>query len=74
MLQLVVEGPSDKEIAATLGISRSTASDHVASIRVKLGAPSRASASALAVRSGLLTGHRTPRRVRLTPQFWGWRD
>ena len=55
VLRLVVEGLSDKEIAAALGISHATASDHVASIRAKLGVPSRAAASALAVRGGLLT-------------------
>jgi DNA-binding CsgD family transcriptional regulator len=55
VLRLVVEGLSDKEIAAVLGISRSTASDHVAAIRHKLGTPSRAAASALAVRGGLLS-------------------
>ena len=54
VLRLVVDGLSDKEIAAVLAISHSTASDHVASIRAKLGVPSRAAASALAVRSGLL--------------------
>ena len=55
LLRLVDEGLSDKEIAAVLAISRSTASDHVASIRAKLGVPSRAAASALAVRNGLLS-------------------
>jgi excisionase family DNA binding protein len=55
VLRLVVDGRSDKEIAIILGISRATASDHVASIRAKLGVPSRAAASALAVRNGLLS-------------------
>jgi non-specific serine/threonine protein kinase len=55
VLRLVVDGLSDKEIAAALGISHATASDHVASIRAKLGVPSRAAASALAVRGGLLS-------------------
>jgi excisionase family DNA binding protein len=55
VLRLVVEGLSDKEIAAVLGITRATASDHVASIRAKLGAPSRTAAAAMAVRSGLLS-------------------
>jgi DNA-binding CsgD family transcriptional regulator len=55
VLRLVVDGLSDKEIAVILGISRATASDHVASIRAKLGVPSRAAASALAVRNGLLS-------------------
>jgi excisionase family DNA binding protein len=55
VLRLLVEGLADKEIATVLGISRSTVSDHVASIRAKLGVPSRAAASALAVRGGLLS-------------------
>ena len=55
VLRLVVDGLSDKEIAASLGIAHATASDHVAAIRVKLGVPSRAAASVVAVRSGLLS-------------------
>ena len=55
VLRLVDDGLSNKEIATVLAISRSTASDHVASIRTKLGVPSRAAASALAVRNGLLS-------------------
>jgi non-specific serine/threonine protein kinase len=55
VLCLLVEGLSDKEIAVALGISRATVSDHASAIRAKLGVPSRAAASALAVRNGLLT-------------------
>ena len=55
VLRLLVEGLSDKEIAAALGISRATVSDHASAIRAKLGVPSRAAASALAVRNGLLS-------------------
>jgi DNA-binding NarL/FixJ family response regulator len=55
VLRLLVEGLSDKEIAAALGIARATVSDHVSAIRAKLGVPSRAAASALAVRNGLLS-------------------
>jgi DNA-binding CsgD family transcriptional regulator len=55
VLRLLVDGLADKEIAVTLGISHSTVSDHVAAIRAKLGVPSRAAATALAVRSGLLS-------------------
>ena len=55
VLRLLVEGLSDKEIAAVLGIARATVSDHASAIRAKLGVPSRAAASALAVRSGLLS-------------------
>lgn len=53
VLQLVAHGLSDKEIAVELGIARYTASNHVASIRVKLGISSRAALAALAVRDGL---------------------
>ena len=55
VLGFVVEGLSDKEIAAILGISRATVSSHMAAARAKLGVPSRAAASALAVRNGILT-------------------
>jgi DNA-binding NarL/FixJ family response regulator len=55
VLRLLVDGLADKEIAATLGISHSTVSDHVAAIRAKLGVSSRAAATALAVRGGLLS-------------------
>jgi non-specific serine/threonine protein kinase len=54
VLRLLVVGWSDKEIAAALGISRRTASSHVATIRAKLDAPSRAAAVALAVRDQLI--------------------
>jgi len=54
VLRLLAAGSSDKEIAAALGISRTTASNHVASIRDKLRVPSRAAAAALAVRGGLV--------------------
>jgi predicted ATPase/DNA-binding CsgD family transcriptional regulator len=54
VLRLLVDGLSDKEIAAELGISRHTASNHLTAIRDKLGVPSRAAAVALAVRDGLI--------------------
>ena len=47
-------GLSDKEIAAALGITRYTASNHVTAIRDKLGVPSRAAAAAIAVRDHLV--------------------
>ncbi|MBA2519792.1 MAG: AAA family ATPase [Chloroflexia bacterium] len=53
VLRLVAAGHSDREIAATLFISRRTASEHVGHILHKLGARSRADASAFAVRLGL---------------------
>jgi DNA-binding CsgD family transcriptional regulator len=53
VLRLVVEGRSDREIAATLFVSRHTAANHVASILAKLELPSRAAAAGYAVRHGL---------------------
>jgi DNA-binding NarL/FixJ family response regulator len=54
VLQLMADGLADKAIAAALGISRRTASKHVAAVRAKLGAESRTAAVSLALRQGLL--------------------
>jgi DNA-binding CsgD family transcriptional regulator len=54
VLRLLVLGWSDKEIAASLSIGRRTVSNHVATIRDKLAAPSRAAAAAVAVRDHLV--------------------
>jgi PAS domain S-box-containing protein len=54
VLQLVVEGRSDKEVASILGITRMTASKHVARILRKLKASSRTEAGVRAVREGLI--------------------
>jgi predicted ATPase/DNA-binding CsgD family transcriptional regulator len=54
VLRLLIDGHSDKEIAATLGMSRRTASSHVATIRAKLDASSRSAAVAIAVRNHLV--------------------
>jgi len=54
VLRLLVRGWSDKEIAASLGIGHRTVSNHVATIRDKLDAPSRAAAAAIAVRDHLV--------------------
>jgi DNA-binding NarL/FixJ family response regulator len=54
VLCLLVRGWSDKEIAASLGIGHRTVSNHVATIRDKLEAPSRAAAAAVAVRDHLV--------------------
>ena len=54
VLRLLVRGWSDKEIAAELGISRRTVSNHLAVIRDKLGTPSRSAAVAIAVRDRLV--------------------
>lgn len=54
VLRLLVTGYSDKEIAATLFVSRLTASKHVSAILGKLGADSRTAATAVAYRDGLV--------------------
>ncbi len=54
VLRLLSAGHADKEIAAALGISRRTASNHVATLRAKLAAHSRAAIAAIAVRDGLV--------------------
>jgi PAS domain S-box-containing protein len=54
VLQLVADGKADKEAAAILGISPLTVSKHVTNILSKMKAPSRAEASARAVRERIL--------------------
>ena len=54
VLRLLVEGRSDKEIAAALFITRRTASKHVTAILGKLAVPSRTGAAIAAVRDGLI--------------------
>jgi DNA-binding CsgD family transcriptional regulator/tetratricopeptide (TPR) repeat protein len=53
VLRLVAQGATDREIAEQLFISKRTVASHVANILRKLDVPSRAAASAEAVRSGL---------------------
>jgi predicted ATPase/DNA-binding CsgD family transcriptional regulator len=53
VLRLLVEGRTDKEIAAALFVSPRTATTHVASILAKLGVASRTAAAAVAVRRGI---------------------
>lgn len=53
VLQLLVEGRSNQEIAAELFISPHTVARHVASIMNKLGVDSRTAAATWAVRNGL---------------------
>ena len=55
ILELIVEGSSNRRIAARLAISRHTVKFHVASVLAKLGARSRTEAVTLALRAGLLT-------------------
>lgn len=55
ILEGVARGERSKEIAARLGITASTVASHLTNIYAKLGADSRASAVAKAVKSGLLS-------------------
>jgi DNA-binding CsgD family transcriptional regulator len=54
VLELLVDGASNKEIARALGISVSTVKFHVRSIADKLGADGRAEAVAHALRRGII--------------------
>lgn len=54
VLQLLVEGRSDKEIGEALYISHRTATTHVTNILNKFGVNSRTAAAAIAVRQGLV--------------------
>jgi ATP/maltotriose-dependent transcriptional regulator MalT len=54
VLRLIVEGASDRDIAAALFISRYTVSRHVQNILNKLGLPSRTAAATYAVRNELV--------------------
>jgi DNA-binding NarL/FixJ family response regulator len=54
VLRLIVEGQSDREIAAVLSISPRTVMRHVTGILTKLDVSSRAAAAALAIRQELV--------------------
>ena len=54
VLRLLVDGKSDREIAAALFISPRTVMRHVTSILDKLGVASRTAAATLAVREGIV--------------------
>jgi DNA-binding CsgD family transcriptional regulator len=54
VLRLLADGLSNREVAASLGISENTVKFHVASLYSKLGVQSRAEAVLQAVRQGLL--------------------
>jgi non-specific serine/threonine protein kinase len=54
VLRLLVAGHSDREIAATLSISPRTVQTHVAGLFAKLDAGTRAEATAVAIRRGLI--------------------
>ena len=55
VLELLVEGRSNKAIAGRLGISDQTVKFHVAAIAGKLGAANRTDAVRLAIRRGIVT-------------------
>ena len=54
VLQLVVEGYANKQIARRLRITEKTVKTHVSSILQKLGVPDRTAAAVLAIRQGLV--------------------
>lgn len=54
ILRLVADGLRDREIAASLFLSRHTVANHVRSILAKLGVQTRAAAIMLALREDLL--------------------
>jgi DNA-binding NarL/FixJ family response regulator len=54
VVRLVARGLSNKEIAATLGLSEHTVHRHVGNILTKLNLPSRSAAVAHAAKLGLL--------------------
>ena len=54
VLRLLVEGQSDREIAAALFIGPRTVQTHVANLFAKLDVNTRAEAAAVAVRRGLV--------------------
>jgi DNA-binding NarL/FixJ family response regulator len=54
VLRLVVEGQTDREIAAALFIGHRTVGSHVTSLLAKLGVSSRAALAAHAVRDSLV--------------------
>ena len=53
MLRLVAAGKTNREIARDLALSEKTVARHLSNIFAKLGVPSRAAATAFALREGL---------------------
>lgn len=70
VLQLIVDGRSNREIGDNLFISTRTVATHVAHILSKLGLDSRAAAAAYAVRNGIAwrTSKRFDRQDRGRPK------
>ena len=55
ILALAASGCTDKEIARALGVARSTVSNQMSIILLKLHAANRTEAAAIAIRDGLIT-------------------
>jgi DNA-binding NarL/FixJ family response regulator len=53
VLRLIVDGRTDREVAAELSLAYRTVTTYVTSLLAKLDLPSRAAAAAFAVRHGL---------------------
>jgi len=54
VLQLLVEGRSNRDIAETMSISEHTVENHVLHILTKIGVESRTAAATYAIRQGLV--------------------
>jgi DNA-binding NarL/FixJ family response regulator len=54
VLELLVTGRSNAEIASEMMLGRSTVKDHVGNLFSKLGVTTRAEAAAIAIRLGLV--------------------
>jgi two-component system NarL family response regulator len=61
VLERIVEGLSNKEIAAALDISEATVKSHINNILSKLGVADRTQAATTAIRRGLVHLPETPR-------------
>ena len=62
-MAILVQGRTDKEIAATLGLSRRTVSNYVSVILLKLNAYSRTEAVSTAIQLGLVTADGRTREI-----------
>lgn len=74
VLEHLVDGRSDRQIARTLGISQRTVEVHVSHILAKLGVTSRGEATAVTHRLGLLSPAGAPPGARPAPMLTGASD